>query len=363
MWNSLLRDRLLIFLFFAALLLKLFSLNESWVERYYSTGLYPHISSFLRLLLGWIPFSVGDILYILAFFYLIWKVWKLLRLLVKRRMKEYLSWILFGKYLKLVLWIYLIFNLFWGLNYNRVGIAGQLGLEVKPYTTEELYQLTEVLQQRVNHYAALVHDHRKIIKWKDSIFSQGVRDFRKSVHSYPFLEYNNPSIKPSLFGSSGKYFGYTGYYNPFTGEAQLKTSIPFFMMPFVLNHEIGHQLGYAKENEASFVSWLTAKNSDNVRVRYSIYYELFYDAFLQYFRSGNRLQALTLYTSMHPRVLKDKEIEAAYLRRTRNAIEPFMSGAYDRYLKLNNQPKGKATYNEVIAWLIAYMKKYGAQKI
>jgi hypothetical protein len=40
-----------------------------------------------------------------------------------------------------------------------------------------------------------------------------------------------------------------------------------------------------------------------------------------------------------------------------------MSDFYDSYLKMNNQPKGKATYNEVVAWLIAYMKKYGAQAL
>ena len=40
-----------------------------------------------------------------------------------------------------------------------------------------------------------------------------------------------------------------------------------------------------------------------------------------------------------------------------------MTGVYDKYLKLNNQPKGKATYNEVIAYLIAYMKKFGKEAL
>ncbi len=49
--------------------------------------------------------------------------------------------------------------------------------------------------------------------------------------------------------------------------------------------------------------------------------------------------------------------------RNRNLVEPFMTGVYDQYLKLNNQPKGRATYNEVIAYLIAYMKKFGQAAI
>ena len=90
-----------------AVLIKLFSLNADWVERYYTYGIYPVISRILRVSLGWIPFSMGDLLYIAAFIFLVFKAWKLIRLLARRQVKEYLSWILFRKYLKLVLWIYI----------------------------------------------------------------------------------------------------------------------------------------------------------------------------------------------------------------------------------------------------------------
>ena len=33
------------------------------------------------------------------------------------------------------------------------------------------------------------------------------------------------------------------------------------------------------------------------------------------------------------------------------------------YLKANNQPGGKLSYNEVVAWLVAYYKKFGAEAI
>jgi hypothetical protein len=44
-------------------------------------------------------------------------------------------------------------------------------------------------------------------------------------------------------------------------------------------------------------------------------------------------------------------------------VEPFVSVFYDNYLKMNNQPKGNRTYNEVTSWLISYLKKYGAEAI
>ncbi len=154
MFKTILRDRHLVILFVVALLIKLFSMNEAWVEKYYTYGFYPYIAKMQRGLFGWIPFSVGDILYIVAFLFFVVKVWKLLKLLSKRQVKEYLSWILFRKYLKLVFWIYIIFNISWGLNYNRLGIAHQLSLNVQPYTTGELMELTGALQQKMNFYAA-----------------------------------------------------------------------------------------------------------------------------------------------------------------------------------------------------------------
>ena len=36
---------------------------------------------------------------------------------------------------------------------------------------------------------------------------------------------------------------------------------------------------------------------------------------------------------------------------------------YGNYLKANQQPQGLMSYNEVIAWLIAYSKKYGKDAV
>src|ERR1044072_171517 len=101
MFKSILRDRLLISLIIVSILIKLFSLSPVSAEQYYTFGFYPIISQTLRAILGWIPLSVGDLLYLAAFIFFIMKAWKLIRLLAKRQVKEYLSWILFRKYLKI----------------------------------------------------------------------------------------------------------------------------------------------------------------------------------------------------------------------------------------------------------------------
>jgi hypothetical protein len=364
MFKSFLRDRKLLLLFLIAFLVKMFSLNERWVEQYYSNGIYGPVSKTLRAVLGWIPFSVGDTIYIAAGIWLVLKVWKLLQLLKKRKAQEYLSWLLLQKYLKLTLLIYIVFNLFWGLNYYRQGIGKQLDITIAPYTVKDLFELTTLLQQRVNYHALKI-DSVERLQYNNNtlLFSNSIAAYKMIGREYPFLHYANPSEKPSIFTPVGKFFGFTGYYNPFSGEAQLKTSIPVFLKPFVSTHEIAHQLGYAKENEASFVAYLACKSSGNINFLYSAYFEVYRDALFNCIKTGDTVFVNRLRKNLSPRVKYDIYDLRSYLVRNRNFIEPLMSGAYDKYLKMNNQPNGKATYNEVIAYLIAYMKKLGKDAI
>lgn len=364
MFTSILRDRKLLILFLLALLIKLFSLDDTRVEEYYTYGFYPYFSGLLRALLGWLPFSVGDLVYLGAFVLLVLKAWKALRLLARRQVKEYLSHVLFRKYLRLVLWIYIIFQVFWGLNYSRQGVAQQFGLEVRPYNAQDLYDLTATLQVKLNQYAAAVDTLRREAIHRDNslLFREGVRAYERAAQQYPFLAYRQPSVKASFYSPVGHLFGFTGYYNPFSGEAQMRTSVPVFVKPFILCHEIGHQLGYAKENEANFIAFLSGRESDHPEFRYSAYYDVYAYAARELIRYDTTLYA-SLRKTVHPRFRTDHNAYMAFLYRSRNPVEPLMSDFYDRYLRLNNQPSGKRSYNEVVAWLVAYMKKYGRSAI
>src|SRR5215213_659463 len=186
MLKSLLRDKLFLTLLALTIFIKILSLNEAWVERYYTYGFYPYISRTLRFLFGWLPFSVGDLLYLGAVIYLIYKAIKFIRVLANRQVKKYLTWVLIKKFLHLVLWIYLVFNIFWGLNYNRLGMAAQLKLNVQLYTVQDLDSLNFILQQRLNTYAALVDPiKRKALNHNRVLFNEGIAAYKAVENSMP----------------------------------------------------------------------------------------------------------------------------------------------------------------------------------
>jgi hypothetical protein len=174
----------------------------------------------------------------------------------------------------------------------------------------------------------------------------------------PRFLYNPVSLKSSLFSSIGNYLGYSGYYNPITGEAQVNTTVPLFIQPYTGCHEIGHQLGYARENEANFAGYLAACSSTDPAFRYSVYFDL-YNYGRPFLKEIDSVFMKKLDATLHERVRQDREELRLFYERHQNPIETFIDWAYGRYLKANGQPDGKWTYNKVIVWLAAYYKLKG----
>lgn len=338
--------------------IKIFSLFPDAVEHYYSQGFYPYMALFQRTLFGWLPFSIGDLLYLFA------GIW-LLRLLIKfinriRKGKLEKGWWKYAarSFAFVVLLLYIIFNIFWGLNYNRRGIAHQLSLLKDSVAKKDIINVMNILATKVNALDSSAKNVRHELRSKQYLFSGAISSYVNLHKHRPWISYSQPSLKPSLFSYLGNYMGYTGYYNPFTGEAQVNTTVPTFVQPFTACHEIGHQLGYAKENEANFAGFLSARTSKDPAFLYSVYFELYsYGRPFLYYADSMALKRCD--SLLNPGVKKDfKELRSFYERHA-NPIEVVIDKLYGNYLKANEQPDGKMTYNKVILWLAVYFKKYG----
>ncbi len=345
------------------ILIKLSSLYSGFIEQYYSNGIFPVFSKVQRFLFGWLPFSLGDLVYGFFILVILVKIWQLLKILFKRKYSrqyflEGLKQIIF-----FLLFVYVFFYLLWGLNYSRKGIATQLNLKMSRYSLAELDTLTNVLEQRLNYYAAMVEPaQRDSFYKKRNLFHESYEAYKLGVQRYPFLNYQPRSIKPSLFSYAGNIFGFEGYYNPFSGEGQVNTTIPVFMQPYVACHEIGHQVGYGKENEANFAGFLACRLHPSPVFRYSVYFDMYNYTINSLFRNDS-VRAKQYLEALHPQVKKDYDEIKRFFSKYENPIQPVITWIYGKYLKANNQPAGKKTYSEVIAFLIAYQRKFGKESL
>jgi len=348
-----------VLLIIAAILIKFASTQPIWVEEKYSNGLYPIISKIQRSIFGWIPFSVGDLFYTFLGIIIIYKTGQFVKYIWKRKVNR--QYLLNGlkQVLFLFLFVYVFFYGLWGLNYNRKGISYQLNLEVNKYSISDLDTVAGIIQQRLNFYAANIDlKQRDSFNKKRVLFEKASEAYLYADNTYPFLSYEPQSLKPSLFSYLGNYLGFQGYYNPFSGEGQVNTTIPTFLEPFVSTHEVGHQLGYAKENEANFAGYLACKSYPNNTYRYSMYLDM-YLYVMSELGTKDSVLAIAYKDKLHPQVKKDIEEYRSFFKKYRNPIEPIISSIYDGYLQANDQPEGKRTYNMVVVYLVAYYKKFG----
>jgi hypothetical protein len=345
-----------------AVAIRLYSSSKGRVEDSYSNGFYPGISSFFRIIFGWIPFSIGDILYGLVFIWLVRKLVKGIIAIFQRKItrQSFLNGL--KKTVLIVLSIYIIFNLFWGINYDRKGIVSQLQLNQDTFSFKELKDVTMLVAEKLNSTKKYLLRNKVAYPSNSELFKKVETAYDKTAVTYPFLAYHHASIKPSMWGWVGNYTGFTGYYNPFTGEAQVNTYVPDFLKPFVACHEVGHQIGYAKEDEASAVGYLAALHSGDSLLLYSTYFDLYNSArrelLYQSFMQNDTTSVREISTMLIPEVKADIKEMLAFFTRHKNAVEPFIRKGYAFYLKNNNQPKGMQSYDEVTAFLIAYYRKF-----
>lgn len=345
-------------LFIIALAIKLVSLFPEWIEKWYAGEIYPRIAKVLRLLTGWVPFSIGDILYAVWAVMLLLFVLDLFKAIFRKRKDRSYFWLKTAKHVTTVLRIYIIFNLFWGLNYNRLEVGQQLGLKEETYGKEELAALTDELIGKMNNLRNQLSDS-VVYPSRETVFHQVADAYNRLAVKDSFFAYKNISIKSSLYGKLGNRLGFLGYYNPFTGEAQLNTKIPQFLFPFVACHEVAHQLGYAYENEANFVGYLAAKETKDPIFQYSVYFDLYTYANGELYQYDSTA-ARNNYQRLDTLVRRDVHELRNYYKQMKNPFEPVIRMLYGEFLKMNNQPKGIQTYNEVVGQLLAYKRKYGS---
>ena len=323
------------------------------VEKYYSTGFYPLISRFFRFILGWVPFSVGDLVYGALIFFAV-RYLIVYRRQIKKRPGVFL------RDLFLVLSItYFTFHLAWGFNYYRQPLSKTLVNKDK-HSYAELINFTETLIEASNDiHRKITSDREKMVEIPYSqgeIFKKTLDGYAKIGHEFPAFDYKNASIKTSVFSTLLSYMGYGGYLNPFTNEAQVNGRLPNFRFPIVAGHEIGHQIGYSAENETNFVGYLVTLNNDDIYFKYSaLTYALSYCLAEISRRDSEAFKAL--YARVNEGIKKNYRALRKFWKGFENPLEPVFKAAFNSYLKANNQAQGIKSYNLVVSLLVTYHKE------
>jgi len=357
------RNKILtIFLFIQIGLVFLFSKIPNFIENNYTNGIYIYVSKFLRSLFGWIPFSIGDVIYFIIILFII----RLLIKLITSKNSNRLN-LIFQLVAGFSIF-YFFFYFFWGLNYSRLSVTNSLEIEKNKldsitgkYDIEKLKTLTDKLLYKViTVQSKLVENDTIAVSVpysKKEILDLTKIGYQNLSEQFVQFKYEPSSIKKSLFSLPLTYMGFSGYFNPLTGEAQVDYLIPKISLLFTSSHEVAHQIGIASESEANFIGYLAANSHDDLYFQYAANLTALQYAFYDIYRYDPKIYE-TYKQQIPLGVLKNiKETQDFWLK-YKNPAEPIFKYFYDNYLKYNQQEDGLQSYNQMVGLLIPYNDKY-----
>ncbi len=319
---------------------------------FYYRYIYSPIQSLRGYLFSYMPLSVGDALYIAGGAYLLYTLirwvgyaanWKRSR---HRLLPSVLNTVAF------VLCVYIAFIIGWGANYYQQPLYKTWQLD-KGKDTLELETFDSMLVARLNQLAPRYKDLSL-----DDINTKAKAGYGTCT---------DISIAPAGLKIKYSYFGYfldriaiEGYYNPFTGEGQISSSMPAFMLPFVISHEMAHQAGIAAEGDANLLAYAIGTSSQQPSFQYSANLNLWLYVNARLSRRDsvtaqlweNKLNPLT---QRHLAILDERS------KLYDNDATKYSGEMYDSYLKMQQQKEGIKSYGNVTAnaWQLERLRQHG----
>ena len=253
--------------------------------------------------------------------------------------------------------VLIVFVWGFGAGYYTPTLDEKMGLERTPVSAQELFETAELLR------ADLVAQEAEILYTDGgaSIMPYGISEmnekllaaYQRATEKYDFIATFPSSVKPVMLSEAMSYTHITGVYTFFTGEANINVNFPDYTLPYTAAHELAHQRGIAREDEANFVAYLICMESDDVYIRYSATLNL-YEYLLSALSSADRELYKTAYLALPETIIGEERAYSAFFEKYRDNVAASISQATnDAYLKGQGATAGTKSYGMVVDLAVA----------
>lgn len=331
--------------------------NTELMERWATKYVRP-VAQFLATITAVVPFAVGEIVLLLAILLaLIWVVYRI------KFAKKYGQSLVTKLHLKigfsLCLWALVWLTWAWNALYYVPSFASRANLEIPPYSVETLAATTAYYAQRTANLSDQIprDDQGNLGTARADYFKSATQLYQRLQKDYPFLSGVSVVAKPLLLSRVQSYFGFSGMYNPYTGEATINIDTPAVLHPVTIAHEMAHQRSIAPEQEANFLAVIACLQSDDVVFEYS-------GALFGLMQLSNALSSAdqTLWGEIveqyfTPELYHDWNTTVAYWQQFESPVKEVSHQAYDEFLKSNDQDLGMQSYGACVDLLVAFSQK------
>lgn len=196
----------------------------------------------------------------------------------------------------------------------------------------------------------------------DELAEKLLKAYDSLEDKYPFIGNFKSRLKPIALSEPMTYTHISGVYTYYTGESNINTNFPDYTIPFTSAHEMAHQRGFARENEANFVAFLVCLESDDPYIRYSGFLNM-----LEYV--GSPLYSVSpqdyidILRSLDIRVRCELVEYSEFFEKYRDSTASKVSGTInDTYLKSQGVQEGEKSYGLVVDLAVNYINENYAKE-
>ncbi len=329
--------------------------NHTELMRRLSENFVRPIHRYFAELTGKMCFSVAEVLILsAAAALLIWLVYSIV-LLIRKPRKGMRVWRMLITLASFGLAVYAGFCILWGIFYYGDDFREKSGLSTREISVEELETVTVYFAAKANEYSALVtrNDDGLYVTDRRAVIDRTPELYRNAEKLYPALSGPEVPVKPFYFSKVLSLTDFAGFFFPFTAEANVNTDFPPSLFPATAAHELAHQRGVAKEEEANFCAVLASLLDGDPEFCYSA-------CLLAYTHLGNALKSADtdafrlVYDGLNENVLKDFAANREYWERFETPVQQISNTVYEGFLFSYDQNLGLRSYGACVDLLVCH---------
>lgn len=251
--------------------------------------------------------------------------------------------------------LFALFCLWWGVLYYSDSFTEQSGLERRDISVQELETVTKYFAAQANALGEYVErgEDGVFTADKDAIFRRSADIYDGAEQIFPCLAAPAVRAKPVVLSRLLSYIHYTGFFFPYTAEANLNADSPVCLLPSTIAHELAHLRGVAREDEANFCAVVACMESGDDEYRYS-------GALLAYIYLGNALYSADydawkeVYSSLSENVRADLTANNAYWKQFETTAADVSERVYESFLQTYGDDRGMQSYGACVDLLTVY---------
>lgn len=309
--------------------------------------------AFAGRLFSAVPFSVTEwVILFLAALGVVLLVLLIVRLIRRRWAKAYRTGMTI---LSVSAAMFALFCLWWGVLYYSDSFTEQAGLERRDISVQELETVTRYFAEQASSAGEHVErgEDGVFAVNKDAIFRRSPDIYGGAEQIFPCLAAPAVRAKPVLLSRLLSYIRYTGFFFPYTAEANLNADSPACLLPSTIAHELAHLRGVAREDEANFCAVVACMESGDEDYRYS-------GALLAYIYLGNALYRADydawreVYSTLSESVRADLRANNDYWARFETPAADVSEKVYESFLQTYGDDRGMQSYGACVDLLTVY---------